>query len=110
MHLKNGYEIQLNSTAKERRKTGSLYAVVDVDETIVPDETKWHTVKVKVLGQRVQCWLNGTEVIDYTEPDNVERPPNRIGRVLRDKGGAIALQAHDTDSVYYFKSIRIREL
>ena len=110
LHLKNGYEIQLNSTSKEKRKTGSLYAVVDVGESIIPDETEWHTVKVKVLGQRVQCWLNGKEVIDYTEPVNVERPSNRIGRVLRSEGGAIALQAHDTDSVYFFKSLRVRKL
>jgi iduronate 2-sulfatase len=110
LHLKNGYEIQLNSTEKEKRKTGSLYAVVDVSDSIIPDETKWHTVKVKVLGQRIQCWLNGKEVIDYTEPDKVERPANLLGRVLRAKGGAIALQAHDTDSVYYFKSIRVRKL
>lgn len=29
VHLKNGYEIQLNSTEKEKRKTGSLYDVRD---------------------------------------------------------------------------------
>src|SRR5436190_16596382 len=29
-HLDNGYEVQLNSTEKEKRKTGSLYAVVDL--------------------------------------------------------------------------------
>ena len=110
LHLKNGYEIQLNSTAKEKRKTGSLYAVVDVSESIISDETEWHTVKVKVLGPRIQCWLNGQGVIDYTEPMNVEGPVNRVGRVLRGEGGAIALQAHDTDSVYFFKSLRVRNL
>jgi hypothetical protein len=38
------------------------------------------------------------------------RPPERAGRKLNPAGGAIALQAHDPDSTYYFKDIRIRSL
>ncbi|HUV12474.1 MAG TPA: DUF1080 domain-containing protein, partial [Acidobacteriota bacterium] len=30
LHLANGYEVQLNSAEREKRKTGSLYAIVDV--------------------------------------------------------------------------------
>lgn len=30
-HLARGYEIQLNNSTREKRKTGSLYAVVDLD-------------------------------------------------------------------------------
>ncbi|MFT4637523.1 MAG: hypothetical protein ACI8T1_000833 [Verrucomicrobiales bacterium] len=108
LHLKNGYEIQLNSSAKEKRKTGSLYAVIDISKTIIPDESQWHTVRIRLLGKRIQSWLNDRQVIDYTEPENVERPAERIGRVLRAEGGAIALQGHDRESVYYFKSLRIR--
>ena len=36
-HLAKGYEIQLNSTEKEKRKTGSLYAVVDLDKSPVDE-------------------------------------------------------------------------
>ncbi len=109
LHLKNGYEVQLNSGAN-KGKTGSLYAVEDVNDTVIPDESEWYQVRIRVQGKRIQCWLNDQQVIDYVEPENVKRPPNRIGRILREKGGAIALQAHDAKSIYFFKRIRIREL
>ncbi len=108
-HLAKGYEVQLNSTAKEKRKTGSLYAVVDLDESPV-DETDWFNVRVVVNGQRITVALDGTGVVDYTEPANVVRPKERAGRVLNADGGAIALQAHDANSVWHFKSIRVRRL
>lgn len=108
-HLARGYEVQLNSTAKEKRKTGSLYAVVDLAESPV-DETKWFTVRVVVKGQRITVALDGKEVVDYTEPAGVVRPKERAGRVLAADGGAIALQAHDAGSVWYFKDIRVKRL
>jgi len=109
LHLKNGYEVQLNSSVKEKRKTGSLYDVVDL-ATAPVDDTQWFTVRIRVEGKRIQVWLNDAGVVDYTEPENVERSPQRVGRVLRAEGGAIALQAHDDKSTFYFKSIRIRRL
>ena len=104
-----GYEAQLNSTEKEKRKTGSLYGIQDVAESPV-DETKWFEMKIRVEGKRIQVWVDGKQTADYTEPENPERPKNRIGRLLNPKGGYIALQAHDTKSVWYFKEIKIKEL
>ncbi len=49
-------------------------------------------------------------MVDYSEPDHVERPAARKGRVLRAEGGAIALQGHDPGSVFYFRSLRLRPL
>lgn len=111
LHLANGYEVQLNSTAKEKRKTGSLYDVVDLPYAVV-DDTQWFTVRIRVENKRIQVWLNDRQTIDYTEPANVaeQRSEKRKGRILREEGGAIALQAHDENSVYYFRSIRIRSL
>lgn len=109
LRLSQGYEIQLNSSAKEKRKTGSLYAVVDVDQSPV-DESKWFTVLITVRGKRITVQIEGKTVVDYTEPENVQRPPERAGRKLKPAGGAIALQAHDPGSTYYFKSIRVRPL
>jgi Domain of Unknown Function (DUF1080) len=108
-HLANGYEVQLNSSPTERRKTGSLYAVVDLDKSPV-DETQWVKVNLTVQGKRIVVRLNGEVVVDYTEPEQLVRPPERAGRKLNSAGGAIALQAHDPDSTYYFKDIRIRSL
>ncbi|MFH5802637.1 DUF1080 domain-containing protein [Alienimonas sp. DA493] len=108
-HLATGYELQLNSSARERRKTGSLYAVVDLDRSPV-DETNWFVVRLAVRDRRITVALDGETVVDYTEPENVERPASRAGRRLSPEGGAIALQAHDPDSVWSFRSIKVRPL
>ena len=109
LHLKNGYEIQLNSTEKEKRKTGSLYDVLDLSESPV-DETKWFQVRVRVEGKRIRAWVNDKQTVEYSEPDNPERSPQRVGRLLNPNGGAIALQAHDDKSTFHFREIRIRRL
>ncbi|MCC9603558.1 DUF1080 domain-containing protein [Stieleria sp. JC731] len=108
-YLAKGYEVQLNSTEKEKRKTGSLYAVADLDQSPV-DETEWFTVRVRVEGKQIRVWLNDKLVNDYTEPESPIRAPDRAHRLIDPEGGAIALQAHDPQSVFYFRSIRIREL
>ena len=109
LRLANGYEIQLNSTEKEKRKTGSLYDVVDLATSPV-DETKWFTVRISVKDRRITIQVEGKTTVDYTEPDNVQRAPARKGRRLNPLGGAIALQAHDPGSTFYFKNIRVRPL
>lgn len=107
--LAKGYEVQLNSTPKEKRKTGSLYLIVDLDKSPV-DETQWFKIRIKVQGNQITVSINDAVVVDYTEPEKVERPPTREGRRLNPEGGAIALQAHDLNSTFYFKDIRIRSL
>ena len=109
LRLSQGYEIQLNSSEREKRKTGSLYAVVDVDKSPV-DESKWFTVLITVRAKQITVQIEGKTVVDYTEPENVQRPPERAGRKLNPAGGAIALQAHDPGSTYYFKSVRVRPI
>ncbi len=108
-YLARGYEVQLNTQSREPRKTGSLYAVVDLAKSPV-DESKWFAVRVVVNGKRITVALDGKQVIDYTEPAEVKRPPERKGRVLSPDGGAIALQAHDPKSVWYFRDIRVKRL
>jgi hypothetical protein len=108
-HLANGYEVQLNSTEKEQRKTGSLYAVVDLPKSPV-DESNWFRVRITVQGKHITVQLNDQAVVDYTEPQQVKRPPDRAGRKLNPAGGAIALQGHDPGSTFYFKDIRIKRL
>ena len=108
-HLANGYEVQLNSTEKEKRKTGSLYAVVDLAKSPL-DESQWFRVRITVQGRHITVQLNDQTVVDYTEPDNVQRPPERAGRKLNPAGGALALQGHDPGSTFYFKDIRIKRL
>jgi len=108
-YLNKGYEVQLNSAPKEKHKTGSLYAVVQVDESPV-DETEWFQIRIRVVGQRIQVFVNDQQLVDYTEPANPEREPSRAKRLLDPSGGAIAIQAHDPNSIFYFKQIKIRRL
>jgi hypothetical protein len=109
LHLAKGYEIQLNSEEKEKRKTGSLYAVVDLDKSPV-DETKWFTIRIVVKDKHITISIDGKQYVDYTEPADVKRPPDRAGRLFSADGGAIALQAHDHTSVWYLKDIRVKRL
>ncbi|MEM7474863.1 MAG: DUF1080 domain-containing protein [Planctomycetota bacterium] len=108
-YLNRGYEVQLNSSKREKRKTGSLYAIVDLP-TSPADETKWFELRFRVEGKRIQVWVDDVQVVDYTEPANPDRPASRAGRLINPEGGAIALQAHDPGSIFYFKSIRVREI
>ena len=108
-HLANGYEVNLNTSPTVTRKTGSLYDVVDLKEQPL-DDTQWFETRIRVEGKRIQVWLDGEMLVDYLEPDNPVRKPNRKGRLLKSLGGAIAIQAHDPESIWYFKEIRVKEL
>lgn len=108
--LAKGYEVQLNTTAKEKRKTGSLYGVKDLLNESGLDETKWQKLKLVCQGKKIQIYLNSKLVNEYTEPRNPKRTKKLKGRVLDSNGGAIALQAHDPNSVYFFRDIRIQKL
>jgi hypothetical protein len=109
LHLAKGYEVNLNNHPSEKQKTGSLYSVVTVNDPGV-DDTEWTTLHLRVQEKRIVVKLNGDQIVDYTEPDDVQRSRARKGRRIDPSGGAIAIQAHDPDSVYLFKEIRIREL
>lgn len=102
-----GYEIQINNTQSDWRRTGSLYGIVDRRETPVKDNT-WFTMRIQVHGKRIQAWINDQETIDYIEPENPEREGRFAGRVLNH--GTIALQGHDPDSEVHFRNIRIRRI
>ena len=108
-HLANGYEVQLNNTAREKKKTGSLYAVVDLPKSPL-DETKWFKVRITVQGKHIVIQMNDKTTVDYTEPESLQRSTDKAGRKINPAGGAIALQGHDPTSVYYFKDIRIKRL
>lgn len=108
LHLGKGYEVQLNNTSN-RQKTGSLYDVVEIHESPV-DETQWFKIRITVREKHIVIQVNDEITVDYTEPDDVVRKPNRTRRLIDPQGGAVALQTHDSESIYYFKGIRLRPL
>jgi len=102
-----GYEVQVNNSQTDWRRTGSLYAIEDVKEVFLKDN-EWFTEYIKVQGKRVIVKLNDKTVVDYTEPDNVQRPAEMAGRVI--SNGTFALQGHDPKSKVYFKNIMVKVL
>ena len=103
-----GYEVQINNSyASDPRKTGSLYAVDDVREALVGDK-EWFTMHIRVEGDHIVVRVDGETVVDYTEPDELERADDMSGRVL--SSGTFALQGHDPESRVYFRNIYVRPL
>ena len=101
-----GYEIQVNNSHTDWRRTGSLYGIDDVKEVVVPDNV-WFTEYIKVVGSHVIVKINDKTVVDYTQPDNVP-PPDKKGPI--DSSGTFALQGHDPGSTVYFKNIIVKVL
>lgn len=104
---KKGYEVQVNNSHTDWKRTGSLYNVVDVREILVKDR-EWYTEYIKVEGKRVIIKVNGKTVVDYTEPENVERGKGQEERLI--SNGTFALQAHDPNSIVYYKDIQVKIL
>ena len=102
-----GYEVQVNNSHTDWRRTGGLYAIEDVKEVFVKDN-EWFTEYIKVQGKHVTIKINDKTVVDYTEPENVVRPADMAGRVL--SSGTFALQGHDPKSKVYFKNIMVKPL
>lgn len=102
-----GYEVQVNNSHTDWRRTGGLYAVDDVKDVYVKDN-EWFTEYIKVEGKHVIVKLNDKTVVDYTEPENVERPADMAGRKI--SSGTFALQGHDPKSTVYFKNIMVKPL
>ena len=102
-----GYEIQVNQSHSDWRKSGSLYAVQDVSEVYVKDG-EWYTYHVIVKGDQISVALNGKVVMEYDESADIKRT-SPLGKKRFDRG-TIALQAHDPESVIYFRSVKIKLL
>ncbi len=103
---KAGYEVQVNQTHTDWRKTGSLYAISDVKEQLVKDG-EWYTYHIIVKGKHITIKINDKVAVEYDEPAD-KKPGSEPARVI-DKG-TFALQAHDPKSTVYYKNIRVKRL
>ncbi|MCE7071006.1 DUF1080 domain-containing protein [Dyadobacter sp. CY327] len=102
-----GYEVQVNQSHTDYKRTGSLYNVVDVKETYVKDG-EWYTEYIKVEGKHITIKINDKVVVDYEETDVDKREGDMKNKFL--KAGTFALQAHDPKSVVLYKDIMVRPL
>lgn len=102
-----GYEVQVNQTHSDWRKTGSLYSFNDVKEIYVEDK-EWYTQHIIVKGDHVTVKVNGETVMEYVESEDKDRPENAGAKKIN--RGTFALQAHDPESVIYYKNIMVKVL
>src|SRR6478609_1310313 len=93
-----GYEIQVNNSHTDWRRTGSIYAVQDVKEVFVKDN-EWYIEHIIVQGKKITVKINDKIINEYTEGEN--------GRL---SGGTIALQGHDPKSKVYYKEVMVKIL
>jgi len=100
-----GYEVQVNNSHTDWRRTGSLYGIQDVKDTLVKDNV-WYTEHIIVKDKHVTIKINDKTVVEYDEP--AELPKGREGR--RISSGTFALQGHDPKSKVYFKDIMVKPL
>ncbi|MBS1666964.1 MAG: DUF1080 domain-containing protein [Bacteroidetes bacterium] len=103
----DGFEVQVNNSHSDWKRTGSLYDIVDIKEVYVKDMV-WFTEYVKVVGKHVIIKINDKTVVDYTEPEGYTPPENHPGRKISD--GTFALQGHDPKSEVHFKNIMVKVL
>ncbi len=102
-----GYEIQVNQSHTDWRKTGSVYSFQDVKDVYVKDG-EWYTEHIIIKDNVVTVKINGETVNVYDQ----SKDENRKGDLGTKKAdhGTIALQAHDPKSVIYYKSVKVKIL
>jgi len=102
-----GFEVQVNNSHTDWKRTGSLYDVVNLEEVYVKD-MEWFTEYIKVEGKHVIIKLNDKTVVDYTEPADYKPEPGQTNHFL--SSGTFALQGHDPKSEVHFKNIMVKVL
>jgi len=101
-----GFECQVNNTHSDWIKTGSLYGLVNVGHAFGKDRA-WWTQEIIVQGNAVTVKVDGTTVLQYTEPRGAQ-PSRSFGRKLGE--GTFALQGHDPKSTIRYRNIRVKRL
>jgi hypothetical protein len=102
-----GYEVQVNNSHTDPKRTAGLYNVQD--NMVAPaKDGEWFTMQIVVNGKRITTSVNGKTISDYTEPEGVERPADMKARVL--SSGTFAIQGHDPKSKVFVKNIMVKPL
>ncbi|KIF71185.1 glycosyl hydrolase [Streptomyces sp. AcH 505] len=100
----NGYEVQIDATDAPDRTTGSIYTFKAADikarDRVLRPPGQWNSYEIKVQGERLQVFLNGVKINDFTNTDPA--------RSLKD--GYLGIQNHGADDQAAFRNIQLREL
>jgi hypothetical protein len=102
-----GFEVQVNNSHTDWKKTGGLYDIKDTREVYVKDDV-WYTEYIRVEGKHVIVKINDQVVTDWTQPEDFVPAKNHKNRIIA--SGTFALQGHDPKSIVYYKDIMVRPL
>ncbi len=102
-----GYEVQVNNTHSDRKKTGGLYGVSDVLDKSPANDGEWFTEHIIVQGNDITIKVNGKTTVEWTEPPSYSLRKSPARKL---SSGTFALQGHDPKSVVYYRSIKVKPL
>ena len=93
-----GYEIQVNNSHTDWRRTGSVYGIQDIKVPPAKDDV-WFTVTITVNKNKIIVKINDQTINDFT-----------AGEGSKLSSGTFALQGHDPNSKVFYKDIMIKLL
>ncbi|MBF6598476.1 MAG: DUF1080 domain-containing protein [Fermentimonas sp.] len=103
-----GYRVALNNDLESPEwwtKTGSLLSVRNLTKSIV-NTNEWFDLNIRVEGKSITVLLNGSEVVEYTEPASPYRTTEHATKLL--SSGKFAIQS--TEGTIEFESIEVTPL
>lgn len=102
-----GYEIQVNNTHGDPKKTAGVYGIKDNFEAPAKDD-EWFTMHITVKDKTITTKVNDKVITEWVEPSEWAPPKNFAGRKLA--SGTIAIQGHDPGSEIHYRKIEIKPL
>lgn len=102
-----GYEVQVNNTQKDIKRTAGLYGIKDNFDAVAKDDV-WFTMVIRVEGRHITVSVDGKVISDFTEPEGWTPPTNFAGRRLAH--GTFAIQGHDPESEIHYRNLKVRVL
>ncbi|MFJ4466773.1 ThuA domain-containing protein [Streptomyces sp. NPDC089424] len=101
--VNNGYEIQIDATDTPERTTGSVYGFKSADlaarDAALNPPGEWNTYEIRVTGERLELFLNGRKINDFTNAD----PARSLAQ------GYVGLQNHGDGDDVAFRNIRVKQ-
>jgi hypothetical protein len=102
-----GLEVRLDDSYGSRPgqsllKSGSLVWLRPVVKSVVADD-RWFLLSLAVRGRRVEVQVDGQLLVDYVEPDGLDRGP-------RLRHGTLAVRGHGGSGAVLIRNLRVRPL
>jgi len=110
----SGYESQIRNQWRDNDRTqpvdfgtGGLYGRQPARK-VVSNDREWFTKTIIAHGYHIAIWVNGYQVVDFTDTRPLNENNARAG--ARSRPGVISIQGHDPTTDLYFRNIQIVEL